>query len=259
MARIYSGKGDPGASMELLWAEHGAPKRGPRPRLQLAQVIDAAVALADSEGVEALSMRKLAERLETSAMSLYTYTKGRAELVDLMIDRVLGELCEPVAEAAGWRQQLEAIAYDNRALMRRHPWLSQLMTHRPVLGPKLLAKYDRELKAVEGLGLSDVEMDMTITLLNEYVFGAARAIAEAPGLERETGMTDQQWWERYGPLLEKVFNPDQFPTAARVGSAASESYGGLYDPEGTFAFGLARVLDGIELLVSRRQGRDLPR
>lgn len=256
MARTHSGGGDPKTSMELLWRQKEELKRGPKPRLRLEQVIEAAIKLVDGEGVAALSMRKVAEQLGTTAMSIYTYVPGKAELVDLMVDAVLGELTAPRDGSVGWRAKLEAIAHDNRVLLQRHPWLLQLTTHRPVLGPNLIAKYDRELTALDGLGLSDVEMDLTLTLLNEYVWGAARAAAEAPLVERESGMTDDDWWEKYGPLLERVFDVSKYPVAARVGPAASEAYGGLLAPERSFAFGLERVLDGVELLLRRRAAAD---
>jgi AcrR family transcriptional regulator len=253
MARIRSGSGDPKSSMGLLWRSEDETRRGPKPRLRVQEVVRVAIELVDAEGVPALSMRRVAQRLGTQAMSLYSYVPSKAELVDLMIDAVLAEL-KPVDAGLGWRAKLEAIAYDNRALLQRHPWLLKLTTHRPVLGPNLIAKYDRELSALEGLGLSEIEMDLTLTLVNEYVWGAGRAVAEAPEVERESGMTDQDWWDRYGPLVEKVFDPEKYPVAARVGSAASEAYGGVHAPDRSFAFGLERVLDGIELFVRRRAG-----
>jgi AcrR family transcriptional regulator len=251
MARTHSGSGDPKTSMELLWQREDETRRGPKPRLRLEQIVNAAIELVDGEGVAALSMRKVAERLGTTAMSIYTYLPSKAELVDLMVDAVLAEL-QPIEPSLDWRAKLTAIAYDNRALLKRHPWLLHLTTHRPVLGPHLIAKYDRELATLDGLGLSDVEMDLTLTLVNEYVWGAARGAAEAPEVERSSGMSDDDWWGRYGPLFERVFDAEKYPVAARVGPAASEAHGGLQDPDRNFAFGLARVLDGIGLFLQRR-------
>jgi AcrR family transcriptional regulator len=247
----YGGSGDPRRSMELLWGVREAPRRGPRPRLTVETITGAAIGLADAEGLAALSMRRVAERLGTAAMSLYTYVPGKAELLDLMVDAVCAETARPEEVPGGWRGRLEQVARENWALYRRHPWLVYIAPGRPVLGPNMLAKYDYELRAVEGAGLSDMEMDSVLTLVLGHVSGTARGLVDAAEAERRTGMTDRQWWEAHAPLLEKVFDPGRFPVAARVGEAAGEALGAAYAPEYAFEFGLKRILDGIGVLVAR--------
>jgi hypothetical protein len=99
---------------------------------------------------------------------------GKAELVDLMLDLVCSETARPAHEPGRWRAALEQIARENWALYHRHPWMLQVAAHRPPLGPGIIAKYDYELSAVEGLGLSDVEIDSVLTLVQGYTAGAAR-------------------------------------------------------------------------------------
>jgi tetracycline repressor-like protein len=123
---------------------------------------------------------------------------------------------------------------------------------RPVLGPNVIARYDYELQAVDGIGLTDVEMDAVITLIAGHVEGAARRALEAEFAERRTGQSDQDWWAEREPFLERVFEPDRFPTAARVGAAAGEAHNAAYAPEHAFWFGLQRILDGIEAFVASR-------
>jgi AcrR family transcriptional regulator len=139
----FSGAGDPRRSIELLWGlvpgEKSRP--GPKPRFTVAEIAAAAIAIADTEGLAALSMRKVAERLGVSAMSLYTYVPGKGELIDLMLDTVFAEVPLTFA-AAGWRARLEAVARENWQLYLHHPWLLQVATSRPPLGPHLIAKYD---------------------------------------------------------------------------------------------------------------------
>ncbi|MGH3730735.1 MAG: TetR/AcrR family transcriptional regulator [Micromonosporaceae bacterium] len=259
----FSGTGDPHRSMELLWRNTPAastlasttrPRRGPKPKLTVDQITAAAIQVADAEGLAALSMRRLADELPVAPMSLYTYVPTKAELVDLMVDTVLGEATPPENEGGGWRERLTTVAHQNWALYHRHPWLLQVSTHRPVLGPNLIAKYDAELRAVDGIGLSDVEMDQVISLVTGYVQGAARASVEAAEIQSRSGITDDAWWEAYAPLLEKAYDAQRYPVAARVGAAAGEAYQAPSIPEHNFRFGLHRILDGIEALVHTRAG-----
>jgi hypothetical protein len=119
---------------------------------------------------------------------------------------------------------------------------------------RLIAKYDYELRALSGTGLTDVELDLVVQLIGDYVHGAARSAVSATQVARATGQTDEQWWAEWAPLLEKVFDPDRYPTAARVGSAAGAEYGAATDPDRAFDFGLARLLDGVATLVHTRTG-----
>ncbi|WP_433613316.1 TetR/AcrR family transcriptional regulator [Dactylosporangium sp. CA-139114] len=246
MTTEYSGTGDPRRSIDLLWGRLPAPaaRRGPRPKFTVPGIVAVAVALADAEGLGAVSMRRVAQRLGVTAMSLYTYVPSKAELLDVMVDAVSGEAVREVHAAEGWRERLTEVARTNWELYRRHPWLLQVATSRPVLGPNSIAKYDFELRAFEGTGVSDVETDQLLSLVLDYVTGAARAAVLADQAEQRTGRSDTEWWEAWAPLLSEVLDPARFPTAARVGQAAGEEYG-AGDPVRTFTFGLQRVLDGI--------------
>lgn len=248
----YSGSGDPQRSMELLWGAAERPRRGPKPRLTVEQIVRAAIGIADTEGLTALSMRRVADQLGVTAMSLYTYVPGKAELVDVMLDRVYGELPRPDDTSAGWRPRLEAVARANWSLYQRHPWLLQVATGRPVLGPNLVAKYDHELSTLADTGLDDIEMDLVVTMISDYVHGAVRPAIEAAQAEQRTGMTDEQWWNSYAPLLDKVYDAQRYPTATRVGATAGAEYGAASDPARSFEFGLQRVLDGIAAFIATR-------
>ena len=119
--------------MVLLWGRLELSKRGPKPGLTVERVVAEAIALADSDGVEAVSMRAVAERLGKSAMALYTYVPGKAEFLDLMLDRVLAEL--PTGYDGPWRVAVEAFARDGVAFYQRHPWVLAVSGARAVLGP----------------------------------------------------------------------------------------------------------------------------
>lgn len=252
MGTEYSGSGDPGRTIELLWGVE-RPRRGPKPRYTVAQVARTAIDIADRDGLPGLSLRRVADELGITAMSLYGYVPSKAELLDLMVDQVRAELHAPRKTAATWREALHDLAHQHWTLCRAHPWLLQIAGSRPLLGPHSTAKYERELAAIDGIGLSDVDMDLVVSLLDDYVHGAARRAVEAAEAERVTGMSDQQWWETYGPLLGRVVDERRYPTAVRVGSAAGAEHQSAYDPVRSFEFGLQRILDSVEAyLVSSR-------
>jgi len=247
---VFPGSGDPARSLALLWRTSERASRKGKPDLSVDPIVRTAIEVADQAGLAALSMRRVAERLGVGTMSLYTYVPGKAELLDVMLDTVYGEIAEPAGPT--WRARLEHIARDNLALYQRHPWLTQVATSRPVLGPNAIAKYDRELSAIDGIGLSDVEMDSVLTLITGYVHGAARGAADAAAAQQSSGLSDEQWWYAHVPFLERIMDGRRYPTAARVGTAAGEAHQAAYNPEHAFEFGLSRVLDGIEMLVRAR-------
>ena len=253
MTTEYTGAGDPTRSMQLLWGADGGPRRGPRPRFTVPGIVAAAIALADAAGLEALSMRRLADELAVPVMTLYTYVPGKAELLDVMLDTVAAETPRP--KVTGWRPALEAVARENWALYHRHPWMLQVAAHRPPLGPNLIAKYDYELSTVDGVGLSDVEMDSVLTLVLGFVQGVARSSVEAAAAESRTGISDADWWAANAPLLERALDPERYPVAVRVGAAAGEEHQAAYAPDHAFTFGLTRILDGIEALIRPRRRR----
>jgi AcrR family transcriptional regulator len=255
MSETHSGGGDPKRSIELLWGLETTSKRGPKPRFTVAEIVQTAIALADNEGIAAVSMRRIADILGVAAMSLYTYLPGKAELIDLMIDRVCDETPRTSFDGVELRARLEQIARDNWTLVLRHPWLPQVTTAHPPIGPGLLGKWDYELSAFNGYRLNEIEIDRLLQTLLDYVGGAVKNALAASTVETVTGQSDREWWEAYAPLLDQVIDPARFPHADRIGSATGEAYQAASDPYGAFEFGLQRVLDGIELFVERRSDR----
>ncbi|MEW2304020.1 TetR/AcrR family transcriptional regulator C-terminal domain-containing protein [Streptomyces sp. NPDC006655] len=252
MSLHRSSAGDPARSLELLWRVPTAPRRGPQQRLDVDRVVAVAIALADAEGLDALTMRRVAQQLGVVPMTLYTYVPGKAELLDLMLDTVY--LRMPRTDTAGrpWRARLTAVAEENRALFEAHPWAAAISTGRPPLGPGMMAKYEHELSALDGLGLDDVELDAALTFLLTFVQANARSAAEAQAARRDSAMDEEQWWAANAPLLAKVLDPRAYPTAARVGTAAGSAHGAAYSPAHAWEFGLGRVLDGLAVLVEGR-------
>ncbi|MGH3912086.1 MAG: TetR/AcrR family transcriptional regulator [Pseudonocardiaceae bacterium] len=249
-----SSAGDPSRTLELLWREpgYGASGRGPKQGRTIDEVVAAGIELADTAGIDAVTMRRVAATLDLAPMSLYTYVPGKAELLDLMLDTVYRQMPRVDRTGEPWRTRVEAVARENRELFDRHPWVAVVSTVRPPLGPGLMAKYEHELRAFEGLGLDDVEMDAALTYLLSFVQAAARAAAEARSAHRDSALSDEQWWAANEPLLARVFDENSYPTAARVGAAAGAVHGAAYHPDHAYEFGLQRVLDGLGALIDAR-------
>ncbi|MGW6912786.1 TetR/AcrR family transcriptional regulator C-terminal domain-containing protein [Kitasatospora sp. NPDC054939] len=255
MATDRSSAGDPAQTLALLWGVTAAGKpgrRGPKQARSAAEIAGAAIALADAEGAEAVTIRRTAQELGLSPMSLYTYVPGKAELLDLMLDTVYASMPRRTPADPGWRARAAAVADDNRELYRAHPWVARVSTSRPPLGPGLMAKYEYELRALEGTGLPDVELDAALTHLLGFVQTCARMADDERAARQDSAMSDAQWWAANEELLARVFDAERYPTAARVGSAAGEAYGGAYSPDHAYAFGLPRILDGLAALVAER-------
>ena len=214
-----SSAGDPARTLALLWRQPpGGPGRGPARALDLDAVVAAAVGLADRDGLDAVTMRAVAQALGVAPMTLYTYVPGRAELLDLMLDAVHARTARRETAGRPWRERLTAVAEENRALFTAHPWAAAVSTLRPPLGPGSTAKYEHELAALD-----------------------------------DTGLDDARWWAAAGPLLARVLDPARYPRAVRVGAAAGAAHGSAHDPDHAYRFGLARVLDGLAALIDARR------
>ncbi|MFI2607594.1 TetR/AcrR family transcriptional regulator C-terminal domain-containing protein [Kitasatospora sp. NPDC018619] len=253
---VYAGQGDAHRSLALLWGVPEEPRTGrsgPKPGLSVDAIVSAAIAVADGEGMAALSMRAVGERLGRTAMALYTYVPGKAELLDLMHDRVLAELAtgSPLGSPAGtapgdgWRAAVTAWAEELYACYLRHPWVLQVSQARPVLGPAELAAMEALLGALRPAGLAPARLRGAVAALWQFVRGLAGATADARGAAAATGVADEAWWaDRSARLAELA--PDfaeRFPLLV-----ALQATGGGSPEDGhreAFRAGLAVLLDGI--------------
>lgn len=257
MAPEYAGRGDAVRSMELLWgraAKGGA--RGPKPGTDLESVVRVAIEIADAEGLEAVSMRRVADRLGLGTMSLYTYVPGKGELLDLMLDTVYGERSPDVVRAgAAPREAMEALARDQWDFHHRHPWTLYVASSRAVLGPNESDAYEAVLAVAADFGVPAREAVAIVDAVSMYVRGAARDAVEAAAAERVTGMTELEWWQARDAILSEVMTAERFPTLGRLDAEGAfavppdtENYNLRFIVD-DFEFGLQRLLDGIEAHV----------
>jgi AcrR family transcriptional regulator len=231
-------RGKPTLTQPPIWARP-APARGRRDRgLNRERIVQAAIALADAEGLDAVTMRAIAQRLRTGAMSLYWHVGSKDDLVDLMRDAVAGEF-QRLAEPSGdWRSDLTAIATDAREAFLQHPWLTAVVGGRPALGPNFLRHAELSLAVVSHLSVDTATQLAIVFAVDDYVRGfATRELEErATGTER-----DEEWQEAVAPYMRDVLASGDYPhLAAVIGD------GQYFRDEGArFAFGLQCLLDGI--------------
>jgi AcrR family transcriptional regulator len=250
-----SSAGDLERVLRLLWRNALSPgtnaRRGPPRALSVDAIVDTAIKLCDDEGLSALSMRNLADRLRVKPMTIYTYVPGRAELIDLMIDQLYCTLPQPEFDVTlQWRQRVHQMADRNRQLYLQHPWAAAVSTTRPPLGPGQMEKYEYELRAFTGSGLDDLQTDDALTLLLTFVRANARDAEAAKTAKTTSGTNDQEWWEYAQPLFAEVFDEDRYPLAARIGSGAGTHRGSAHDPQHAYTFGLSRILASFEQLAA---------
>ena len=149
------------------------------------QILQAALVLADTEGLPALSMRRLGQVLGVEAMSLYNHVAGKDDVLNGIIDLVIGEIALPTA-ADGWRAGMTRRAHAAREVLRRHPWALGLLESRPHPGPASLRYHDAVLGCLRGAGFSLPLAASAFSLLDSYIYGFAMQEAALPFSTPET-------------------------------------------------------------------------
>ncbi|MFF0114761.1 TetR/AcrR family transcriptional regulator C-terminal domain-containing protein [Streptomyces prasinus] len=226
----------PGVDPQQLWLGSARPRRGRKPAYSREAITAAAVALADAEGLEAVTMRKVAAQVGAGVMSLYSYAPDKETLLHLMVDHVSGEL--PVTDplTGDWRADLKAVAHLQRALMLRHPWLPAALSAQRVPGPRTLAFMERALTALRPTGLDGAAKLEVFAQLTAFVAGhAAHEIAQAAASRTPARAAAEAHY------LAAVAADGHHPELAEALSAP----GRPITPEATFARFLDRLVDGL--------------
>jgi AcrR family transcriptional regulator len=224
---------------EFLWGERAPRTRGPKPALTIEQIADAAIEVADAEGLAAVSMQRVATDLGFTKMSLYRYLPGKAELVALMIERGIGE--PPALSGDGWRASLTDWSHRLLAGYLRHPWVLEAIAAARPVGPHELGWLERAVAVLPESGLSGAERLDAIAVLA----GHARAMA-AQAVSRQDESA-------FGPAIEMALtrHGERFPALAAVMADVAATGG----QDQAFAFGLDRILDGLESLIRARPAK----
>ena len=233
-------------SLQRLW-DRAAPAKEPRRSLSLDRIVNAAIEIADTEGLSALSMARLAERLGSAPMSLYRHISSKEELYDFMIDAAARE--SSVAVTDDWRAGLAGWIADLMALYRRHPWILQLPVTKPPLDPGQLDWLERGLLIQQSTPLTEAEKVGVVVTLLEYARGHA-AIANSLEGADAVGLPLP-----YGRLLAQLVDDARFPmltAAISAGAFEPPPVDSEADLQDDFQFGLNLILDGVAALIHSR-------
>lgn len=210
-----------------------------RPGLSVDRIVASAVALADQDGVDGLSMRKLATHLRVTAMSLYNHIDGKDALLDAMVDHVVGEIQSPDI-GAPWRPMMERRARSMRAALLRHRWAAPLLMSRIVMGDAILRDSEATLGCLITAGLSYAQADWARTAIDSHVYGYTAIELTFPVAPDAYQATAAQ----YLPQFDKQSFPFSHEAARQVAE-------GDYDGITQFDFGLSLILDGLDKWIAQ--------
>ena len=231
-----------------IWARPAPAAR--KPAYSREQIAATAIAIADSDGFEAVSMRRIASELGAGTMSIYHYVRGKDELVALVADMMMSEMVVPDDELPdGWRDGMAEIARRTRALFKRHPWIVEHMDEGDPehTGPSMLRHIEQTLAVTARTGLSADEQFELSAIVDDYVFGYAMRYHENVDDDGRLDAVFAYVTEQLGtgeyPHLEAFAGDDAGASFAHAMQLAAD--------DDRFERGLQRVLDGLELWVER--------
>lgn len=227
-----------------IW-DRPQPQARPAPSpLSRETIVNAAIALADANGLVAVSLRNVGTALSCGPMRLYGYLSTKEELLDLMVDAVYGEMARMKPAVSGpWRNALGTLAHRTRRASRKHPWFADLLGGRPHQGPNALAHLESSLAALTPTpGFEDINFVMQAArALNAYVIGAVQGEVAELQAARQTGLSKAEWQESTGPYIQKMIATGGFPNIETVVREA-----GHPAPDQAFEDGLNLLLAGID-------------
>jgi AcrR family transcriptional regulator len=251
--------GEVARKLEFLWRDDARPRTGPGPKpgLSAAQIVRTAIEIADREGLDGLSMQRVAKRLDVTAMSLYRYVPRKDDLVDAMMDTATGHPPD-LGALPDWRDRVETWVKVLWTRYQRHPWMLHVRIGTPI-GPNQLAWFESLLYAISDIGLSYDEM----ISVNLFVSGATQGLARISADSASQNTADMT----YDQALAKVIDTKRFPTlsallAEGTFTASGSDTGSDTAGDATEAymipnleFGLRQMLAGIEVYVTNRTKR----
>ncbi|MEV4948235.1 TetR/AcrR family transcriptional regulator [Streptomyces sp. NPDC053755] len=235
------------ASIEAAWGLRERPSKGPKPGLTLDRIVATAVRVAAAEGLDAVSMGRIAKELGVSPMSLYRYVGAKSELYVLMTDAATGAPPEVFPPGTPWREAMEAWARAMRDLYRRNLWMVRVPVSGPPATPHTVAWWEKGMVALAGTGLDEGAKISVILLVSGFVKSDAMTSADLAAAIAASGEEANVVMARYSRMLRRLADPERYPAVARM--LDSGVLDEADEPDYEFRFGLARLLDGVAVLV----------
>ena len=224
-----------------IWMRPERPARGPKPAYSRAQITDAAIRIADAEGLEAATMRRIAAEIGAGAMSLYRYVPSRDDLIELIADRLQGEIDLEGMPSGDWRADLTRYADGVRAMWLRHPWIATVHRALPSYGPNQLLVIERVMGALDAHVSIDENFGL-MALLTGYVESAVREEIGWAEEVRRSGLSEPEWMARSAPRVEQLMKSGEYPIFTKIVMQARQPH---LSRDDQFRYGLERVLDCI--------------
>lgn len=246
-------RAQPGEPADWHHRDGGGPVAVEAGSLSRERVVRAAIRIADTEGLGALAMRRVAAELGTATMSLYRYVRSKDDLLTKMVDTVFDRFPPPdVGADAGWRERLEALCRLQWAAYQQHPWLAQYVSMtRPQLVPNAMAHTEWAMAALQAAGLDPgTRLNIAVMLAN-YVRGNAVNLEPEAQAEQDSGVTSDEWMAAQSAQLDQIISTGAFPMFAEMAGVPDLELG----LNSLFDFGLLRLLDGIEVFVDQPSAR----
>ncbi|MGH2906383.1 MAG: TetR/AcrR family transcriptional regulator [Solirubrobacterales bacterium] len=224
------------------------------------EIADAAIAIADAEGFEAVSLRKIAERLGVGTMTLYSYIENKDDLIAVMGDVITAEYLVPEPMPEGWRARARAITTRTYETFVRHPWLATTITGAPVIKPNTIRHIDQSVRAIFEL---DIELDLRgtiLTMLDDYAIGHAlnnikRKEMFDPSPSSARAAISARLNDATRTEIERMFRDGEVPTLVKlfddVDTMLERISGGPPQSDNAFEIGLDTLLDGIQVMINR--------
>ena len=242
--------GRPPSGLERLWRREDHERKA-RLGLSIERIVQSAVELADSDGLAAVSMKRVAERLGFTTMSLYRYVTSKDDLLLLMHDTVWQPPAGLDVSRGGWRAGLSRWAREQHLVMRSHPWLDDVRLIERAGTPSQIAWMELGLQVLTDAPLSEHEKLAVLLLLSGYASLQTRLAGVAADAARQGDFAPDQATEAFGELLQTFVSPERYPALFRAVT------GGAFAPVGrdtyaSFDFGLDLMLDGIDSLMRRK-------
>jgi AcrR family transcriptional regulator len=233
---------------ELLWEDRARPTRGPKPAFTPDDVVQAAIDIADEDGLAAVTMNAVAARLGFTTMAIYRYFPNKETLLDAVVDAGIGLPPRPSEPRRDWRAEVSRWAHAKRAMLCARPWLAELPFVAAPHGPNWLSWLEAVVDPLSTTGLSAPDMGQMLSAIDGYTRGASdTAISLARA--RARGTSDEQWAAAVGADLGRAVSDPRFPKFAALLTAPSDGTPRTLDE--SFDFGLQLLLDGIERYLNR--------